>query len=106
MKHPRKFAVPAGIRVAVAAIVILAATLPLSAEDSGSLRVPKVIEAGRPFSISTKAPSKAVLYLVGLGQVARRDVQPGEDVAFAADDIHNAGHYVAMLVAGSSGGAS
>jgi len=93
---------PACVRAALAAVAFLVAGLPLYAEDSGSLRVPKVIEAGKPFSISTKISSKAVLYLVGFGQVARRDVQPGEEVAFASDDIHNAGHYVAMLVAGSS----
>jgi len=68
----------------------------------GSLGLPKTVEAGSAFSIHTSGSGKGVLYIVGPGQVLRRDVQLGEDISFAPGDMHNAGHYLAVLTGGSS----
>jgi|SRR5579863_1632479 hypothetical protein len=67
-----------------------------------SLEWPKTIEAGRSFSVSTAGDGKAVLYIVGPGQALRRDVQLGQKIVLAAGEIHNAGHYSALLVGPSS----
>jgi len=66
------------------------------------MTVPKKVEAGKAFSITTSASSKSVLYIAGVGGVIRRDVQPGEAVVVEPGDLHNAGHYVATLAVGSS----
>ena len=70
--------------------------------QSGGLQLPTAVEAGSSFSIQSAGSGKAVLYIVGPAQVLRRDVQLGETTSFAAGDLHNAGHYVVVLVGGSS----
>jgi hypothetical protein len=70
--------------------------------QTGSLHLPKTVEAGSAFSIQSAGSGKAVLYIVGPAQVLRRDVQLGETISFAAGDLHNAGHYLVDLVGGST----
>jgi hypothetical protein len=79
----------------------LATVSPLHAQST-SMTLPVQVTAGTAFSIQTSGSGKAVLYIVGFGQVVRRDVQLGEAVSFAADDLHNAGHYVAAMVSPTS----
>ena len=76
--------------------------LPLLHAQGGPLTVPQKVEAGSAFSIQTAGSGKGVLYLVGLGQVLRRDVQLGEPIAFTEGALHNAGRYRAILVTPSS----
>jgi hypothetical protein len=70
--------------------------------QTGNLALPKTIEAGTAFSIPTSGTGKATLYVVGLGQVLKRDVQLGEAIGFPAGTLYNAGHYVTVLVRDSS----
>jgi hypothetical protein len=42
------------------------------------MSLPKTVEAGSAFSIQSTGSGKATLYIVGLGQVLKRDVQLGE----------------------------
>src|SRR5580692_12232688 len=81
---------------------LVLAAMPLASAQSGSLSLPKTVEAGTAFSIQSAGSGKAVLYIVGPGQVLRRDVQLGEMTSFAPGDLHNAGHYVVVLVGGSA----
>jgi hypothetical protein len=67
-----------------------------------SMSLPKTVEAGNAFSIQITGRGKAVLYIVGPGQVLRRDVQLGEKTTFPAGSLYNAGHYLAILVQASS----
>jgi hypothetical protein len=82
--------------------LIWVASAQLAGAQTSGLRLPKSVEAGAAFSIQSAGSGKAVLYIVGLGQVLRRDVQLGETTSFAAGDLHNAGHYLVVLVGGSS----
>ncbi len=66
------------------------------------LRPPKVVEAGNAFSIQTSGSGKATLFIVGPAQALQRPVSLGENVEFKAGELHNAGHYLAMLVGDSS----
>lgn len=77
-------------------------TASMALAQSGNMRLPQSVPAGNAFSISTSGSGKAVLYIVGPGQVLRRDVQLGEAVPFAAGVLYNAGRYVAILAVGSS----
>jgi hypothetical protein len=90
-----RFAFLSGLVIAIAAI-------PLALAQTGDLKLPKSVEAGNAFSIQSTGSGKAVLYIVGPAQVLKRDVQLGEATWFAPKDIHNAGHYLAVLVGGSS----
>ena len=74
----------------------------LACAQGGSMSFPKTVEAGSAFSIRCSGSGKAVLYIVGLGQVLRREVQPGQNLSFPAGSLYNAGHYLAILVEGSS----
>lgn len=78
------------------------AAVQLALADGGSMSLPKSVEAGQAFSIQSTGSGKAVLYIIGPDQVLRRDVQLGNAVSFPAGVLHNAGHYLAVLVAGSS----
>jgi hypothetical protein len=82
--------------------LILVASAQLAVAQTSGLRLPKSVEAGAAFSIQSAGSGKAVLYIVGLGQVLRRDVQLGETTSFAPGDLHNAGHYLVVLMGGSS----
>ena len=89
-------------RLASLAVVALIATLPLANAQDGGMNLPKTIEAGSAFSIPSTGSGNAVLYIVGPSQVLKRDVQLGEAAYFPAGSLYNAGHYLALLVAGSA----
>jgi hypothetical protein len=93
---------------ALTAAILVTTTVTVSfyvaAADSSGLRVPKKVEAGAAFSIPTSARGNAVLYIVSPAQVLRRTVAPGETIAIAAGELHNAGHYLALLVSAASTG--
>jgi len=72
-----------------------------SAQTSG-LRFPETVEAGAAFSVATSGSGRATLYIAGPGDAIRREIKLGENISFGPDDLHNAGHYVAFLIAGSS----
>jgi hypothetical protein len=78
------------------------ATMQLAFAQAGSMTLPKTIEAGNAFSIQSSGSGKATLYVVGLGQVLKRDVQLGETSFFPAGSLFNAGHYVVILAGDSS----
>jgi hypothetical protein len=81
---------------------LILATMPLALAQTGGLRLPTTVEAGSAFSIQSIGSGTALLYIVGPGQVLRRNVQLGETTFFAPGDLHNAGRYLAVLVGGSS----
>ena len=67
-----------------------------------SLTLPKTVEAGSAFSIPTSGSGKATLYIAGLGQALKREVELGQAVSFAAGTLYSAGHYVTVLERESS----
>jgi hypothetical protein len=81
---------------------LLLAAMPLALAQTAGLHLPKTVEAGSAFSIQSNGNGKAILYIVGPGQVLRRNVRLGEPELFAPGDLHNAGHYLAVLVTNSS----
>lgn len=84
------------------AILLVGGSSLARAADSSGLQVPKTVEAGNAFTIATNAAGKAVLYIVSPAQVLRRDVEPGASVVIGEGDLHNAGHYLALLVGPST----
>lgn len=82
--------------------LVLSSWWGLAAAQDVSLHAPASVQAGDALAIQTGGSGKAVLYIVGPGQVIRRDVQLGETVSFEAGDMHDAGHYVLALAGSSS----
>jgi hypothetical protein len=75
--------------------VVLAAQLAFA--QGGTLTLPKSIEAGSALSIQSAGSGKATLYIVGLGQVLKRDIQLGEAAYFPPGSLYSAGHYITIL---------
>lgn len=71
--------------------------------QSDGFAFPKRIEAGSSFSLQLPGSGQATLYIVGPGQVVKRDVRLGDTTYFEAGSLVNAGHYVAILSGGPSG---
>lgn len=82
--------------------VLFLAVLQSAFADSGEMSLPRTVVAGSAFSVQTAGSGRGALYIVGPGQVLRRDVQFGEPLQIAAGVLDNAGHYLAVLVGGSS----
>ena len=81
---------------------LVVAMAQLAHAAGGSMGLPKTIEAGSSFSIQTPGSGNASLYIIGIGQVLKRDVQLGQTVFFAAGSLFSAGHYLAVLAGDSS----
>lgn len=77
-------------------------TAQLTFAQGGTLTLPKIIEAGSAFSIQSSGTGKATLYIVGLGQVLKRDMQLGEAAYFPPGSLYSAGHYITVLARESS----
>lgn len=84
-------------RAAILIAVLAAPVAPWLVAQEGSLTLPRTVEAGKAFSIQSTGSGKATLYIIGLGQVLKRDVQLGEAVSFPAGSIYSAGHYITVL---------
>jgi hypothetical protein len=71
--------------------------------QSAVLNLPENIEAGSAFSVRCGGTGKGTLYIVGPGQVIKRDVQLGETTHFPAGTLYNAGHYSVLLRTSGAG---
>ncbi len=85
----------------VCLLALWSAGRPLSAQ-SGVLTLPKTIEAGTAFTIETSGNGKAILYVIGISQVIKRDVELGLPIYFPVGSLYAAGHYVTVLSHDSS----
>ena len=84
-----------GWRILIGSLIVAA---PFASGQDASLSLPKTIDAGSAFSISSSGTGKGTLYIVGLGQVLKRDVQLGTTIAFPLGSLYSAGHYLTVLV--------
>ena len=84
------------------AALLLCLASAIGGAQTGTLTLPKTIEAGSSFSMQTTGSGKATLYIVGPDQAIKRDVQRGEIVTFAPGSLFNAGQYIAVLVSDSA----
>lgn len=86
-------------RALLSSVATVCAVLPLCAQ--GGLTVPKSIEAGSAFTVQSSGSGPGTLYIVGPGQVIKRDVQLGTAVPITAGSLYNAGHYLVFVTGGS-----
>jgi hypothetical protein len=91
--------VKAGLIVFLGSL-LLAPVHAAKAQDE-ALKLPKSIKAGSAFSIKNAGVGEATLYIIGPGQVLKRDVKAGDTEYFPAKSLYNAGHYVVILTQAS-----
>ena len=75
----------------------LLAALAVGPAAFAQLGVPKSVQAGSAFSIESSGSGQATLYIVGLGQVIKRDVQLGGAISIAEGTLYNSGRYMAFV---------
>jgi hypothetical protein len=73
------------------------ATLQIALAQGRSFSAPRSIQAGDAFTIQTSGSGKGALFIVGPGQVLKRDIQVGDAASFAAGSLYNAGRYTVVL---------
>src|SRR5215472_6975306 len=71
---------------------------PSAFAQGGSLTLPGKVEAGSAFSIPSSGSGKATLYIVGLGQVVKRDIELGHTTYIPVGTLYSAGHYITVLI--------
>jgi hypothetical protein len=84
-----------------AAVICLFAT-----SEAQDVRVPASAIAGEEASISTAGSGKATFYLIGPGVSKKADVNLGEEIHLQAQDLRNAGEYLALVCSGECHNAS
>ncbi len=89
-------------RLAVLLSGALVALVPLAHSQSGRISGPKTIAAGSSFSLQSSGSGTGILYIVGPGQVVRKDVQLGSAINFPAGMLYNADHYLIILASNES----
>jgi hypothetical protein len=72
----------------------------LLSSGAQQVRPPQYAVAGHPATIGTSGEGDGTLYLVGPGQVIKRQVRLGSDVTIAANELRTAGRWIAILRAG------
>jgi hypothetical protein len=82
--------------------LVLIALAQFGLSQSAGLKTPTNARAGDAFSIETSGVGKATLYIIGPAGVCKHDVELGESVSIAPDELHNAGHYVIFLAGNST----
>jgi len=66
--------------------------------QESALRVPGTVKAGSEFSIGIPGSGgSGSLYVIGMGQVIKREVQLGGSADFASGTLASAGHYLVVL---------
>jgi len=89
-------------RSAILLSIIGMVVMQLACVDGRGMTLPKTVEAGSAFSIQSTGSGKATLYIVGPGQVLKREVQLGGTTFFPAGTLYNAGRYIVILSGDSS----
>lgn len=83
------------------AAVLACAALPLAVAQDSGLTVPKTVQAGQAFAVSSSGTGDRTLYIVGPGQVLKKRVTLGEPSQFSEGSLLDAGHYLVILVSDS-----
>jgi hypothetical protein len=81
-----------------AALCLVACSVAGMAQD---LRVPASVVAGEEATIPTTGSGKATFYLMGPGVSRKSEVSLGEEIHLQAQDLRNAGDYLALLCSGT-----
>jgi len=85
---------PTGVAICAAMCLAFSAVGVCTAQD---IRVPQTSTAGEEATISTTGTGKATFYLVGPAVSRKSDLILGEEIHLPAQDLRNAGGYLAVV---------
>jgi len=80
----------------LALAVVFSVSLFLSAQE-GALRAPTGTFAGNAASIGASGNGSGTFYLIGPSVSVKRDIELGHDILLSANELQNAGRYVAIV---------
>jgi hypothetical protein len=83
-------------------LLVLTCWLATDWARAAELKVPANAVAGEPLSLSTSGSGEATLYLIGPGQVIKRDVRLGDEIQLKGEELRYAGQWTAILRQGGS----
>jgi hypothetical protein len=83
-------------------LIAVACWLVPDSARAAELHVPENAIAGQPVSIAVSGEGDAVFYLVGPGQVIKRNVKLGNDVQIKGEELRTAGRWIAIVRSGGS----
>jgi hypothetical protein len=99
----RRFLVRAALLLSGACLL---ATLLVGVCAAQELTVPALVTAGEETTISTTGSGAATFYLLGPGVSRKNEVTLGQEIHLQAQDLKNAGDYLALLCSGTCRSAS
>src|SRR5437764_13740950 len=67
---------------------------------AAELRLPQSAVVGQPLSIGTSGDGDGTLYLVGPGQVIKRNIKLGNEVQIKGEELRSAGRWIAIVRSG------
>ena len=70
--------------------------------NADELRVPQNAVAGQPISIGLSGNGNGTLFLIGQGQIIKREVKLGNDLQIKGEELRNAGRWIAILRSGGT----
>jgi len=70
--------------------------------NASDLKLPQDAVAGQPISIGLGGSGDGTFYLIGQGQMIKRDVKLGNDVAIKGEELRSAGRWIAVLRSGGT----
>jgi hypothetical protein len=78
----------------------IAGLVAASGASPQEIRLPETTMAGQPVTVATSSAGEGTLFLVGPGQVIKRQVQAGHDIQIKTGELRSAGRWIAILRTG------
>lgn len=84
------------------ALTAVACWYAVDSANAAELRVPRNAVAGQPISIAAGGEGDGTLYLVGPGQIIKRNVKLGSEIQIKGEELRSAGRWIAIVRAGGN----
>jgi hypothetical protein len=78
----------------------IAGLVAASSASPQEIRLPETTIAGQAVTVATSGAGEGTLFLVGPGQVIKRQVQAGQNIQIKAGELRSAGRWIAILRTG------
>lgn len=89
-------------RLAFIALTIAACWFAVREAGAAEIHAPQNAVAGQDMSITTSGSGSGTLYLIGPGQVIKRDIKLGDQVQIKGDELRSAGRWIAVVRGGGN----
>jgi hypothetical protein len=84
------------------ALMAVACWYAVDSANAADLHVPQNAVAGQPISITAGGEGDGTFYLIGPGQVIKRNVKLGNEIQIKGEELRSAGRWIAIVRAGGN----